>query len=89
MGSDERREYAQRVMSNPTEHYMDEPHLDVKPEWIEATIADPHHRGYDGSQLYFRCIDEMKHWLRVVVENDQLHTAYFDGRSDKVVGRLL
>ena len=30
----------------------------------------------------------MKHWLRVVVENDQLVTAYFDGRLDKEFGRL-
>ena len=88
MDSDERWEYARRVVSNPTGHYIDEPHLDVKPEWIERTIAEPHHRGYDGSELYYRWIDEMKHWLRVVVEDDQLHTAYFDGRLDKVFGRL-
>ena len=88
MGDSERWEYARRVVSNPTSHYIDEPHLDVMPEWIERTIAEPHHRGYDGSELYYRWIDEMNHWLRVVVENDQLHTAYFDGRLDKVFGGL-
>ncbi len=28
MDSAERREYARRVMANPTHHYIDEPHLD-------------------------------------------------------------
>ena len=88
MGSGERREYARLVVSNPTGHYIDDPHRDVLPEWIERTIAEPHHRGYDGRELYFRWIDEMKHCLRVVVENDQLVTAYFDGRLDKEFGRL-
>lgn len=88
MSSKERWEYARRVVSNPTYHYIEEPHRDVRLEWIERTIAEPNHQEYDGRNVYYGWIDEMKHWLRVVVEDDQLHTAYFDGSLDKVFGRL-
>ena len=30
-----RREYARRVVSNPTYHYIEKPHRDVELEWIE------------------------------------------------------
>ena len=88
MDSEDRQAYARRVIANALYHYFDEPHPDVKQEWIERTIAEPHHQGYDGRDLYYWWIDEMRHWLRVVVENDRLVTAYFDGRLDKVFGRL-
>ena len=44
MSSKERWEYARRVVSNPTYHYIEEPHRDVRLEWIERTIAEPNHQ---------------------------------------------
>ncbi len=88
MDSIERREYARRVVSNPTRHYIIYPHPDVKPEWIERTIAEPYHQENDGRELYYGWINEMKNWLRVVVENGQLVTAYLDWRLTRRFGRL-
>ena len=83
--------YARRVMSNPILHHIETPHNDVKPEWIETTIAQPYHQEtdpMDGRELYYGWIDEIKKWVKVVVENDQLVTAYLDRRVTRRFGRL-
>ena len=81
----QRQRYASQVVSNPTDHFLTdarERHSDVNPEWIERTIIEPYHQEIDrdGRELYFGAIPERGKWLRVVVDNRQLHTAYFDKR---------
>ena len=91
MDSSERREYARRVVSNPTDHYIEEPHRDVMPEWIENIVAEPYHQETDERderELYYGWVDEIEKWVKVVVENDQLHTAHIDWRLNRRFGRL-
>ena len=80
-----RQRYARQVIANATDHYLTdarERHSDVNPEWIERTIIEPYHQetDIDGRELYFGAIPERGKWLRVVVDNHQLHTAYLDKR---------
>ena len=80
-----RRLYARQVISDPTDHYLNdarERHADVSPDWIERTIIEPYlqQTDSDGRELYFGAIPERGKWLRVVVDNHQLHTAYLDKR---------
>lgn len=51
---------------------------EVRPEWIERTLTSPREvvRQADGRIRYDGSVPEMKNWLRVVVENDQLVTAF-------------
>lgn len=91
MNNDERRAYARRVMSNATRHYIDEPHHEVKPEWIEDILAAPYHQETDtkdGRELYYGWVDEIKRWVKVVVEDDCPHTAYIHRRLVRRFGRL-
>jgi hypothetical protein len=76
-------------MSNPTPHRLREPHPEVKDEWIERTIIEPYHHetDTDGRELYFGAVPEARTWIRVVVENDRLHTAYLDRRLIRRWGR--
>ena len=81
----QRQRYARRVISNPTDHYLTDAqhrHAAVVPEWIERTIIEPYHQetDRDGRELFFGAIPERGKWLRVVVDNHQLHTAYLDKR---------
>ena len=88
MNNAERWDFVRRVVSNSLAHYIERPHQDVEPEWIERAIAEPDHTGYDGRDLYFCWIDEAKKWLRVVVDDDRLLTAYLDWRLTRRFGRL-
>ena len=78
-----RRQYARRVIANPTAHGMDLKlrHPEVREEWIERAIVHPYRTEIqsDGRVRYWGAIPEARNWLRVVVENDQLHTATLDG----------
>ena len=91
MDSEARRAYARRVMANPTWHRITHPHRDVRPEWIEDVLTDPYHQETDpsdGREVYCGWVDEVKNWVKVVVENDQLLTAYMDWRLERKFGRL-
>ena len=77
------QEYARRVISNVTDHFSTaQRHPEVDIAWIERTLITPHYQetDADGRELYYGAVPEMGHWLRVVVENDQLLTAYLDRR---------
>ena len=71
-----------KIIDNPTAHYRPESHPEIMDEWIERTLTAPHHQetGTDGRELYYGVVPEEGKWIRVVVENDRLHTAYFDKR---------
>ena len=91
MDNEARLAYARRVMSNSTRHYITHPHRDVRLEWIEDVIAAPYHQEtdpIDGREVYCGWVDEVKKWVKVVVEDDQLHTAYIDWRLERRFGRL-
>ena len=80
---DQRRTYARRVMSNPTNHFLGDQtidHPEVRPEWIEATIIRPYHQetDIDGNEQSSGAILGRSRWLNIVVIHDQVHTAYFD-----------
>jgi hypothetical protein len=85
----ERRRYARQVIANPTLHYRPEAHPEVRPEWIEQTLVDPYHhdRESDGRDVYYGAVPEIHSWIRVVVEDDRLHTAYLVGRLRKRWGK--
>ena len=88
-GSDDRREYARRVMANPIRHYILAPHNDVKPEWIEDIISEPYYQETDprdGRELYYGWIEEIGKWVKVVVEDDRLLTAYINRRLTRRFG---
>ena len=82
MASD-RREYARMVVANSLEHYRTEPHPGLREEWIIEAIAEPDHTDYDGDDLYFLFVPEIRRWIRVVVSRDRLLTAYIDRRPMK------
>ena len=66
-------------------------HPEVKTEWIEDIIAAPYHQETDpsdGRELYYGWIDEIAKWVKVVVEDDELLTAYIDWRIERRFGRL-
>ena len=91
MDSDERREYARQVIANPTGHYIHRPHKDVELVWIEDIIAEPYHQEtdpIDGREQYYGWVEEIEKWVQVVVENDQLHTAYINRNLTNRFGRF-
>ena len=81
-----RRRYARRVIANPTRHY--DPYSafpGTNRMDRENNNSEPYHQGRDNDDdvsrmIYFGKVPEVNKWLRVVVENDQLLTAYFDRR---------
>ena len=79
----DRWQYAERVIYNATEHFHTDRHHDVAEEWIARAIAQPDRQDYDGSDLYFSYVPEIGKWIRVVVMNHRLHTAYIDRRPMK------
>lgn len=68
------------VVTNAMEHYYTGKHPDVREEWIVRAIAEPNHIDNDGDDLYFSYVPEVVKWIRVVVANDRLLTAYIDRR---------
>lgn len=81
----DRTVYARQVMANPTDHFLeDQPvdHPEVRLEWIEGTIIEPHYQesDSDGNDLFYGSVPGRRRWLKVVVVNGRIHTAYFDRR---------
>jgi hypothetical protein len=76
-------------MANPTPHDWKRRHPDVQDDWIERTLISPDYQeeDVDGRALYFGKVPEKGNWLKVVVENHQLHTAYLDRRLIKKWGK--
>ena len=77
-------------MANPTGHDWKTEHPDVEDEWVFRTLVEPYfyiRDPEDGRDIYFGPLPEVENWIRVVVENDQLHTAYRDSRLRKRWGR--
>ena len=68
------------AVANAMVHYYAGRHPDVREEWIVRAIAEPNHIDNDGDDLYFSYVPEIEKWIRVVVANDRLLTAYIDRR---------
>ena len=75
------------VVANSLEHYRTQPHPEVQVvEWVLRAIAEPDYADYDGDDLYFAFVPEIERWIRVVVTNDRLLTAYIDRRPMQLWG---
>ena len=78
-------------MSNPTSYYDSVKHTEVTDAMAERIIAYPdkpiEYSPTDGRYLYFGWVEELGHWVRVVVDNDQLLTRYIDRRLDERFGK--
>jgi hypothetical protein len=63
-------------------------HPEVRDEWVVFVLSEPAHREVqsNGRVSYWRYIPEMKHWLRVIVEGDAVHNAFFDRTRLRVWG---
>ena len=72
--------YAEMVVANAMDHYYAGRHPEVREEWIIRAIAEPDHMDNDGDDLYFSYVTEIEKWIRVVVANNRLVTAYIDRR---------
>ena len=91
MSTDERRAYARQVVFNPIHYHVNRPHHEVRSEWIESIVAMPYFQETDPRdcrELYYGWIDEISRWIKVVVEDDRLLTAYIDRRLTSRFGRL-
>ena len=89
-GSTRGRRYARGVIANPTQHGRDIHfrHPEVQEEWIERVITEPYLTEIqrDGRIRYWGAVPEVRNWLRLVVENNQLHTATLDGSKRREWG---
>ena len=57
--------------------------------WVERAIVEPEHEIADrGRVVYFSRVPETGRWLRVVLEDDRLLTAYLDRRIPRRLGML-
>ncbi len=57
-------------------------HPEVQDEWVAYVLAKPTHSRYEeGRMVHWRYIKERGHWLKVIVEGDEVHNAYIDSRN--------
>ena len=77
------------MIANPTGHNWQERHPDIDVEWVERTLVSPEYfeEVTDIRDIYYGKLPEVGNWLKVVVENSQLHTAYRDRRLIKRWGK--
>ena len=55
-------------------------HPEVKDEWVERVLANPHHveTQADGRLRYYGYIAEERKWIRVIIDDGKLHNRCFD-----------
>ena len=83
-----RIQYARQAIANPLKDWQTE-HPEIELIWVERAIVEPDHQMADrGRVVYFSRIPESDRWLRVVLENDRLLTAYLDRRIPRRLGVL-
>ena len=57
-------------------------HPEVEDEWVAYVMAKPTHSSIDrGRMVYWRYIREREHWLKVVVDGEEVLNAYIDSRN--------
>ena len=57
-------------------------HPEVKEEWVAYVLAKPTHSSPDrGRMVYWRYIKDRGHWLKVVVDGEEVHNTYIDSGS--------
>jgi hypothetical protein len=78
-------QYARQVLANSGPGWQ-EKHPDVNPDWVVRAIAEPNHQERDGDDIYYSWIPEAQRWLKVVVENDRIATAFIDRRLLRLFG---
>lgn len=63
-------------------HSYERDHPEVEDEWVAYVLAKPTHSSLDeGRMVYWRYIKERGHWLKVVVDGDEVLNAYIDSRN--------
>ena len=83
-----RIQYAREAIANPLKDWQTE-HPEVAVMWVERAIVEPEHEIADrGRVVYFSRVPETGRWLRVVLEDDRLLTAYLDRRIPRRLGML-
>ena len=85
--SRKRQRWARKVMANPIK---EKPiHDNVEEEWVYRTLVRPYRSetDADGRDMYYGPLPEVNNWVKVVVENDRLLTAYRDRRLLRRFGR--
>ena len=81
----EKLQYASQVLANSGLTWRDK-HPDVHPDWILRAIAEPDRQEWDGDDIYYSWVPERRRWLKVVVENDRIATAFMDRRLLRLFG---
>ncbi len=81
----ERRFYAQKVVFNSGAAWKKQ-HPDVNQTWVIRAIAEPYKQEWDGDDIYFSWVPELRKWLKVVVQENRIATAHIDRRLLKRFG---
>lgn len=81
----DRWHYARRVLQQSGSSWQ-EKHPDVDPEWVVRAIAEPDRREWDGDDIYYGWVPERQRWLKVVVEEHRIATAFIDRRLIRLLG---
>lgn len=77
--------YARQVVQQSGRVWR-EKHPDVDPDWVVRAISEPDRREWDGDDIYYSWIPERRRWLKVVVEDDRIATAFLDRRLLRLFG---
>ena len=80
-----RWQYARLVLAN-SGNVWQEKHPDVDPEWVARAIAEPNRQEFDGDDIYYSWVPERQKWLKVVVEDNRIATAFIDRRLLRLFG---
>ena len=81
----DRWNYARQVLANSGSMWQ-EKHPDVDAEWVVRAIAQPDRQEWDGDALYYSWIADRGRWLKVVVEENRIATAFLDRRLLRLFG---
>ena len=77
--------YARQVLQQSGRGWQ-EKHPDVDSDWVVRAIAVPNRREWDGDDIYYSWVPEHQRWLKVVVEEDRIATAFLDRRLTRLFG---
>ena len=64
-------------------------HPEIRDEWVERVLENPYHTETqsDGRIRYYGYIPELRHWIRVIVDDGMLHNRFIDHAKLRVWGR--
>ena len=82
-----------RLPLETTEYYeriAKDNHSGIEDGWVAQVLANPYHTETqaDGRIRYYGYIPETGKWLRVIIEDGQLHNRFFDRNALRRWGKL-